>query len=153
MTDFHGEPTRILENQFMQLECLENSARIVRFSLKGKSNLFADLGRSPTQIPFGNFYFRGGHRLWHAPKSMPRTYMPDNEGAVIGDIPNGIRIEMPPESWTHIVKVIEIQLSPDQPQVILHHELPAFRGNKEFVKNRNQVLEKILELASYIHWN
>jgi len=36
---------------------------------------------------------------------------------------------------------------------ILNHLLPAFRGNKEFVKNRNQVVEKILELASYVHWN
>ena len=123
MTDFHGEPTRILENRYLQLEYLTNSARIVRFSPKGKSNLFADLGHSAIQTPSGSFYFRGGHRLWHAPESMPRTYMPDNEGAVVSDIPNGIRIKMPPESWTHITKVIEIQLNPDQPQVILHHEL------------------------------
>ena len=123
MADFHGELTRILENRFVYLEYLANSVRIVRFSLQGKSNLFADLGHSAIQTPFGSFYFRGGHRLWYAPESMPRTYMPDNEGAVVSDIPNGIRIEMPPESWTHITKVIEIQLNPDQPQVILHHEL------------------------------
>jgi hypothetical protein len=123
MTDFYGEPTRILENRYLQLEFLVNSARIVRLSLKGKSNLFADLGHSPTQTPFGDFYFRGGHRLWHAPESMPRTYVPDNEGAVVSNIPNGIRIEMPPESWTHIAKVIEIQLNPNQPQVTLQHEL------------------------------
>jgi len=123
MTDFHGEPTCILENRYLQLEYLANSARIVRFSLKGKPNLFADLGRSSIQTPFGDFYFRGGHRLWHAPESMPRTYLPDNEGAVVSDVPNGIRIEMPPEPWTHIIKVIEIQLNPDRPQVILHHEL------------------------------
>lgn len=36
---------------------------------------------------------------------------------------------------------------------ILNHLLPAFRGNREFVKNRNQVVEKILELASYTSWN
>ncbi len=97
MTDFHGEPTRILENRYLQLEYLTNSARIVRFSLKGKSNLFADLGHSAIKTPFGSFYFRGGHRLWHTPESMPRTYIPDNEGAVVSDIPNGIRIEMSPE--------------------------------------------------------
>lgn len=36
---------------------------------------------------------------------------------------------------------------------ILNQILQAFRGNKEFVKNRNQVVEKILELASYTRWN
>jgi len=51
MSDFHGEPTRILENRFMQLEYLANSARIVRLSPKGKTNLFADLGLSPIPTP------------------------------------------------------------------------------------------------------
>lgn len=82
MPGFHGEPTRSLENQFVQLEILENSARIVRFSLKGRSNLFADLGSSSIETPYGNFYLRGGHRLWHAPEMKPRTYIPDNEGAL-----------------------------------------------------------------------
>jgi hypothetical protein len=123
MSDFHGEPTCAVENDYLQLECLANSARIVRFSLRGKPNLFADLGDSQIQTPFGRFYFRGGHRLWHAPESMPRSYVPDNEGAIVHDIANGIRIEMPPESWTHIAKIIEIQLNPGRPEVILHHEL------------------------------
>lgn len=123
MGDFHGEPTRTLENQFVQLEYLANSARIVRFSLKGKENLFADLGLTPVQTPYGNFYFRGGHRFWHAPEAMPRTYIPDNEGAAINEIPNGVRIEMPAEAWTHIAKSVEIRLNPDQPQIILRHEL------------------------------
>ena|ERR1700690_1771719 len=113
MTDFHGEPTQILESRYLQLEYLVNSARIVRFSPRGKPNLFADLGHSAIQTPFGSFYFRGGHRLWHAPEAMPRTYMPDNDGAVVRDIPTGMRIEMPSESWTHITKTIEIQLNPD----------------------------------------
>ena len=54
---------------------------------------------------------------------MPRTYIPDNEGAAVSEIPNGVRIEMPTESWTHISKSMGIQLNPDQPQVILRHEL------------------------------
>src|SRR5262245_20107392 len=113
MPDFHGEPTRVVENQFLQLEYLANSARIVRFSSKDKSNIFADLGLSPITTAYGNFYFRGGHRLWHSPEAMPRTYIPDNNGAIIGELPNGVRIEMPAESWTHIAKSIEIELNPD----------------------------------------
>jgi hypothetical protein len=123
MPDFHGEPTCVLENQFLQLEYLASSARIVRFSPKDRPNLFADLGLSPITTAYGNFYFRGGHRLWHSPEAMPRTYIPDNDGAIISELPNGVRIEMPAESWTQIAKSIEIQLNPDQPQVILRHEL------------------------------
>lgn len=123
MTDFHGESTGILENKFLQLEYLSKSLRIVRFSPKGKDNLFADLGSLSTETPYGKFYFRGGHRLWHSPEVMPRTYIPDNDGATISEIPNGVRIEMPAEAWTNISKSIEIQLNPDQPQVILRHEL------------------------------
>jgi len=123
MSDFHDEPTRILENNFLQLEYLANSARIVRFSPKGKTNLFADLGLSPVETPYGNFYFRGGHRLWHSPEAMPRTYIPDNEGGIVTEIPNGVRIEMPSEPWTNISKSIEIQLNPNQPQAIIRHEL------------------------------
>lgn len=123
MSDFHGEPTGILENNFLQLEYLANSARVIRFSPKGKANLFADLGVSFLETPYGNFYFRGGHRLWHSPEAMPRTYIPDNEGGIVTEIPNGVRIEMPAEPWTNIAKSIEIQLNPNQPQVILRHEM------------------------------
>jgi hypothetical protein len=123
MSDFHGEPTRILENQFVQLEILANSARIVRFSPAGGSNLFADLGKSAIASTFGNFLLRGGHRLWHAPEAMPRTYIPDNEGGLFKTISNGVRVDMPAEAWTHIAKSIEITLNPDQPQVTVRHEL------------------------------
>lgn len=123
MADFHGEATQLLENRFLQLECLTNSTRIVRFSPAGKSNLFADLEDAPTRTPFGEFYFRGGHRLWHAPESMPRTYVPDNEGASVKPIAHGLRIEMPAEPWTHLAKSIEIRVDPDQPRVTICHEL------------------------------
>jgi hypothetical protein len=53
MGDFHGEPTRVLENQFVELEYLANSARIIRFAPKGKTNLFADLGRTPVETQYG----------------------------------------------------------------------------------------------------
>jgi hypothetical protein len=123
MSDFHGETTRLLENQFMQLEILANSARIVRCTPTGGSNLFADLGTSTIATPFGNLLLRGGHRLWHAPEAMPRTYMPDNEGALFKAIANGVRVDMPAEPWTHIAKSMEITLNPDQPQVTVRHEL------------------------------
>ena len=123
MGDFHGEPTRVLENQFLQLEYLANSARIVRLTPRGRINLFAEVEYKTVETSHGTFRFRGGHRLWHAPEAMPRTYMPDNEAAQVSELPKGVRIDMPAEPWTHIAKSIQIELNPDQPQVILRHEL------------------------------
>lgn len=123
MPDFHGETTGVLANEYLRLEYLTNSARIVRLSFKSGPNLFADLGLDPTRTRHGSFLLRGGHRLWHAPEAMPRTNVPDNEGASIMEIPNGVRIEMPAESWTLIAKAIEVRLEPDQARVSVQHEL------------------------------
>ena len=120
---FNGLPTQILENKFLKIEVLTSSARIVRLTPTGKSNLFADLGNESTPTPFGDFYFHGGHRFWHSPEAMPRTYIPDNEGAVTSDIPGGVRIDQPAEPWTFLAKSLEIHINPDQPQVIIRHEM------------------------------
>jgi hypothetical protein len=122
-TDFDGWPTRILENQFVRLEYLADSPRIVRFNPVGKPNLLADLGNEALTTEYGDFYFRGGHRLWHAPEAMPRTYLPDQEGAKLSEIPGGVRLDQPVEPWTNISKSLEIRLNPAQPQVIVRHEL------------------------------
>jgi hypothetical protein len=53
--------------------------RIVRQSERF-DNLFANLGNEGLTTPYGEFHFRGGHRLWHSPEAMPRTYIPDVQG-------------------------------------------------------------------------
>jgi len=121
--DFNNWPTYSLENKFLRLEFLAAAARIVRFAPTGKENLFADLGNEAVETPYGPFYFRGGHRLWHSPEAMPRTYIPDNEGATISEVPGGVRLDQPAEAWTQIAKSIEIRLNENQPQAIIRHEL------------------------------
>lgn len=122
-SDFNGWPTQVLENKFLRVETLINSARIVRLNLVGKTNLFADLGNKSIPTPYGDFTLHGGHRFWHAPEAMPRTYIPDNDGATISEIPNGTRIDQPAEPWTNMAKSLEIRLNPDRPQVIVRHEM------------------------------
>jgi hypothetical protein len=122
-SEFNGWPTNILENKFVRLEFMASSPRIVRFNPIGKPNMFADLGNESAETPYGDFFFRGGHRIWHAPESMPRTYIPDSDGATVSEIPGGVRIDQPTEAVTNIAKSIEIRLNPERPQVILRHEL------------------------------
>lgn len=115
---------RTLKNNFLEIEYLTDSLRISGLTPKGKTNLLADLShQAPVPTPYGDFYFRGGHRLWHAPEAMPRTYAPDTGDLKITNIPNGVILEAHTESGTGIRKRIEIQLASDKPSVSLTHTL------------------------------
>ena len=123
MSEFQGLPTRVLDNGFLRLEILtEAGPRIVRLSAFGRENLFADI---PTRVStsYGDFSFRGGHRLWHSPEAMPRSYIPDNDGVSIEELPDGVLLKGSTEIGTGISKCIEIHLSVDQSVVSLKHIL------------------------------
>jgi len=115
---------RTLSNDFLELEYMTDSLRIIGLTPKGKSNLFADLNHlPPIETEYGDFYFRGGHRLWHAPESMPRTYAPDTGLLTITELDDGVSLEAQTESGTGIRKRIDIRLASDTPTVKLTHTL------------------------------
>jgi hypothetical protein len=115
--------TRILQNEYVKIEYLTNPLRIIGLTPAGKTNMLADLIDLPAvPTPFGDYYFRGGHRLWHAPEALPRTYIPDPP-VTVHELPDGILLESQAEPGTGIRKQIEIRLSPDQPSVTLTHIL------------------------------
>ncbi|MCE9645312.1 MAG: hypothetical protein K8S20_04875 [Chloroflexi bacterium] len=115
---------RILKNDFVQIEYLTDSLRIVGLTPAGKKNLLADLSDfPPIPTPYGEFRFRGGHRLWHAPEAMPRTYVPDAGKITITEFSDGVLLEAPVESGTGIKKKIEIRLARDEPSIRLIHTL------------------------------
>ena len=124
MSNFYGLPIGILENDYIRLEYLTTAGpRIVRFSLQGQPNLLAELPVVHIETPLGTYYFRGGHRFWYAPESMPSTYTPDNDGLKVEEFQGGVRLIGQPEPATGIGKMIELSLSPDRAAVTLHHEL------------------------------
>jgi len=115
---------RALRNDFLQIEYLTTSLRIAGLIPAGKSNMLADLSNlPPISTPYGDFHFRGGHRLWHAPEAMPRTYIPDVGEIAITDLPDGVMLETQTEPGTGIRKRIEIRLATDKPSATLTHTL------------------------------
>lgn len=115
---------RILQNDHLQIEYLTDSLRISGLTPAGKTNMLADLNDlPPISTAYGDFYFHGGHRLWHSPEGMPRTYIPDTGELSITDRTDGVILEARTEQGTGIRKRIEIHLAPDQPSVILTHTL------------------------------
>ena len=122
MNDFYGLPTGILENDLVRLEYLTKAGpRIVRFSAKGETNMLAELPDFVIETTHGPFYFRGGHRLWCAPESMPETYLPDNDGLVVEKLGTGVCLTQPAQDG--ISKRMEIQLLPGQAAVTVRHHL------------------------------
>lgn len=115
---------RTLKNDFLQIEYLTTALRIVGLYPSDQPNLLAELGgKPPIPTPYGDFYFHGGHRLWHAPEAMPRTYIPEAGEITILDLPDGVSLEAPTEPGTGIRKRLEIHLTADKPSVILVHTL------------------------------
>lgn len=96
--------------------------RIIRFGF-GRDN---ELGEFPEHLGLtgGNaFRLYGGHRLWHAPESLERTYVPDNIPVRLVTQPDGVRVTQDVESGTGIQKELEISLSPDDAHVRIVHRL------------------------------
>jgi hypothetical protein len=114
----------ILKNDFLQIKYLTNSLRITGLTPAGKTNLLSDLSDlPPISTMYGDFYFHGGHRLWHSPEAMPRTYIPETGEITITDIPGGVLMEAQTEPGTGIRKRMEIHLAADKPSMMLTHTL------------------------------
>lgn len=114
-----------LENEHLSLLVTQSvGPRIISLRLNGGGNLFAELPDFVTKRPDGkDFHFRGGHRLWHAPESMPRTYALDNEPVEIIQTGDSLSVTQQVEAETGIEKSMRISLTRDKAQVILHHTL------------------------------
>jgi hypothetical protein len=179
--------------KFLDFDCvsLENAAlsllvtqsvgpRIISLRFNGGNNLFAELPDTVTERPDGKmFHFYGGHRLWHAPENMPRTYALDDGPVDIVSTGDGLSIMQPVEVQTGIEKSIRISLVEDKPQVIVRHTLtnrgpwavecapwaitqlriggvailPQTREQTEFLPNRSLALWPYTDIANpQIRW-
>lgn len=124
MDDFHGYPVRHLTSRFLELDCLATAGpRIVGLRFQGSPNLLADVSDVALPTAYGEYHYLGGHRLWYAPEAMPRSYIPDNEGVTVSELPNGLILDGRVEAGTGIQKRLQVRLDPDRPRVALTHTL------------------------------
>ena len=52
--------------------------RIIRFGLNRGQNLFNEIREQLGKTGGDQWLIYGGHRLWHAPEDIHRSYFPDN---------------------------------------------------------------------------
>lgn len=125
MGDYYGLRTETISNGILSIEfLLDAGPRLVRmFHQDSEENYLAELPDITHHTEYGTFYFRGGHRLWHAPEDILRTYVPDNEPIEVISAPDGVTLTQSVEIATGIQKSIQIQFCPGSAKVTLQHTL------------------------------
>jgi hypothetical protein len=77
-------PFESIENDFLRVDYLTTTGpRIIGLYAKGvKSNLLAETPNVHWSTPYGEYYLRGGHRLWNAPENPFYTCPEDNVNVI-----------------------------------------------------------------------
>lgn len=101
----------------------EFGPRIIRFGFIDGENEFAEVDFSLAVPSYGTWRLHGGHRFWHAPEDMIRTYIPDDEPVLVEQHGSFIRVRQPLEPKTGISKELDIALAPDCASVTVAHRL------------------------------
>lgn len=95
-------------DKFDMIVTTDVGPRIIYFGLNGGENVFHTYADHMGQREGDKWLSYGGHRLWHAPETKPRTYQPDNVPVEYFELDN-IHYFVPPiEEATGIQKQISI---------------------------------------------
>lgn len=121
----YGDCYKLTNGTVDVLVTLDLGPRIIFYGFTGGENMLAELGPdSVVKTEMGEWHPWGGHRLWHAPEVMPRSYVPDNgpvTSEVIGN--STVRVAPPLEEATRIQKDMMISLDREGTGVTITHTL------------------------------
>ena len=114
---------RLANREIELIVTAEVGPRIIRLGFIGGPNEFAEIAEDMGKTGGDRWRLYGGHRLWHAPESVPRTYYPDNQPVEWRADREGLRITSPPEPTTGIAKGMRIWIEAESNKVHLIHTL------------------------------
>jgi hypothetical protein len=97
--------------------------RIIRFGFVGGENEFREYPQMLGRTGDKEWLIYGGHRLWHAPEDVPRSYVPDNGPVSVEDQGEFVRVVQPVEAGTGIQKELDVTLSAKEAHVKVTHRL------------------------------
>lgn len=126
--EYNGLNTNVrLSNGTVELVlATEYGPRVMRYALAGsneKDNIFGTLPDVNVKTELGQWNIRGGHRLWHAPEGMPRSYVPDNAPVQVVRDGDTVKLVQAVETATNIQKEIWITLDAADSHVTVIHKL------------------------------
>jgi len=119
--NYHGWNCYRLENDRYELYVTADMGpRIVHFSFKGEENIFKTFDPDTGELIINDWHLCGGHRLWHAPEAIPRSYIPDNDPPKVKEMGEFIRFTAEIEKETGIQKEIDIHMGNSEEILITH---------------------------------
>lgn len=127
--NYKGWPNcyRLTNEQLELVVTTDIGPRIIRFGFLDGDNEFKEfeesLGQTGDRQPRDVWHSYGGHRLWHAPEDLKRTYSPDNEAVRLEKHQEFIRLIQSVEPSTGIQKIIDVRLLPQKAEAMLTHRL------------------------------
>ena len=113
-----GRAIRLSNGIYDLVVTLDVGPRILHFARCGRENILADQVDETMAVGEDTWRLYGGHRIWHAPESHPRTYTPDNgpvEGYTL--VEDGLVVTQATDSWTQIRKILEVRFLDGQVRV------------------------------------
>ncbi|MBA4383529.1 MAG: hypothetical protein C0410_02215 [Anaerolinea sp.] len=121
---YHGWSNCIkVSNNLIELIVLTDvGPRIIHLAFKGGENLLYENKEDAGQTGGDKWRTYGGHRLWHAPEDIVRTYVPDNFPVQVKLLKDGARFTAPVEA-NGIQKIVEIHLSESEAKVKVNHTM------------------------------
>jgi hypothetical protein len=120
IVNYRGWPTcaRLSDGPLELIVTGDVGPRIIRFGFTGGANSFAEFPADLGQTGGEGWRAYGGHRLWHAPEAMPRTYSPDNAPVAFEPHDGFLRVVQPVELATGIQKEMDISLAGGRATVV-----------------------------------
>jgi hypothetical protein len=97
--------------------------RILSLALPNEENVLAELPDLSIPTDLGGYNLRGGHRMWHAPEHMPRSYQPDDGPVDASETEEGLQLSQVVEERTGMQKTLVIQLDSAGPNLKINHIL------------------------------
>lgn len=120
-TDYRGGEAVTLTTKALELTVTTSvGPRVISFrSLKGEAgNLFLQFPDDEQR--YHGYYLRGGHRLWHSPEHIVRTYQPDDSPLAVNPLANGLALIQPVEEKTGIRKAVSIEFQGERTVTLTH---------------------------------
>lgn len=107
--EMHKDCLEFTSGKFTLAVTTKVGPRIIGGTIGKSGNIFRVLPVAEIPGCDTGFKLYGGHRLWHSPESMPRSYAPDNEPVEITETPDGIEFNSGIEPMTGLEKSITIE--------------------------------------------
>jgi hypothetical protein len=120
-TEYRGGEALVLATRGLQLEVTTSvGPRVValRPAADSAGNVFFQF--PPDEQRHHGYYLRGGHRLWHSPEHIVRTYQPDDDPLDVKLLANGVALTQPVEAKTGIQKAMRIELTGERTVKVTH---------------------------------